>query len=52
MPLTTFLAQRLPAFPAMHPGITVQVTVDDKLQDIVADGSTPGWALARMSKRT
>lgn len=38
----TFLAQRLPAFLAAHPGITVQVTVDDKLQDIVADGFDAG----------
>ncbi|MBC7280360.1 LysR family transcriptional regulator [Hoeflea sp.] len=38
----TFLARRLPAFLADHPGITVQVTVDDKLQDIVADGFDAG----------
>ncbi|WP_370209559.1 LysR substrate-binding domain-containing protein [Salipiger bermudensis] len=40
--LTTFLAQRLPAFLAMHPRITAQVTVDDKLRDIVADGFDAG----------
>ena len=39
---STFLARRLPAFLAAHPGITVQVTVDDKLQDIVADGFDAG----------
>ena len=39
---STFLAQRLPAFLAAHPGITVQVTVDDKLQDIVTDGFDAG----------
>jgi len=39
---STFLAQRLPVFLAAHPGITVQVTVDDKLQDIVADGFDAG----------
>ncbi len=39
---STFLAQRLPAFLVAHPGITVQVTVDDKLQDIVADGFDAG----------
>lgn len=38
----TFLARRLPAFLTAHPGITVQVTVDDKLQDIVADGFDAG----------
>lgn len=38
----TYLARRLPAFLAAHPGITVQVTVDDKLQDIVADGFDAG----------
>ena len=38
----TLLARRLPAFLAEHPGITVQVTVDDKLQDIVADGFDAG----------
>ena len=38
----TFLARRLPTFIASHPGITVQVTVDDKLQDIVADGFDAG----------
>ena len=38
----TFLARRLPAFLAAHPGITVQVTADDKLQDIVADGFDAG----------
>lgn len=39
---STFLARRLPGFLAAHPGITVQVTVDDKLQDIVADGFDAG----------
>ena len=39
---STFLAQRVPVFLAAHPGITVQVTVDDKLQDIVADGFDGG----------
>lgn len=38
----TLLARRLPAFLAAHPGITVQVTVDDKLHDIVADGFDAG----------
>lgn len=38
----TYLARRLPAFLTAHPGITVQVTVDDKLQDIVADGFDAG----------
>lgn len=38
----SYLARRLPAFLAAHPGITVQVTVDDKLQDIVADGFDAG----------
>ncbi|WP_138473030.1 LysR family transcriptional regulator [Poseidonocella sp. HB161398] len=39
---STFLARRLPAFLAAHPGITVQVTVDDRLQDVVADGFDAG----------
>lgn len=38
----TLLARRLPPFLAAHPGISVQVTVDDKLQDIVADGFDAG----------
>jgi DNA-binding transcriptional LysR family regulator len=39
---STFLARRLPAFFAAHPAIRVQVTVDDKLQDIVATGFDAG----------
>jgi DNA-binding transcriptional LysR family regulator len=39
---STFLARHLPVFLAAHPGIRVQVTVDDKLQDIVADGFDAG----------
>lgn len=39
---STFLARRLPAFLTAHPGITVQVTVDDRLQDVVADGFDAG----------
>lgn len=39
---STFLARRLPAFLAAHPGITVQVTVDDGFQDIVTGGFDAG----------
>lgn len=39
---STFLARRLPAFLSAHPGIMVQVAVDDRLQDIVADGFDAG----------
>lgn len=39
---STYLAKRLPAFLAAHPGITVQVTVDDGFQDIVANGFDAG----------
>ena len=39
---STFLTRRLPAFLAAHPGITVQVTVDDGFQDIVTGGFDAG----------
>ncbi|MBR9765495.1 MAG: LysR family transcriptional regulator [Rhodobacteraceae bacterium] len=39
---STFLARRLPGFLAAHPGVTVQVTVDDGFQDIVAGGFDAG----------
>ena len=39
---STFLAERLPAFLAAHPRITVQVTVDDGFQDIVSGGFDAG----------
>ena len=37
-----YLTRRLPPFLAAHPGITVQVTVDDGFQDIVAGGFDAG----------
>ena len=39
---STYLSQRLPAFMAAHPRITVQVTVDDGFQDIVTGGFDAG----------
>ncbi|SFB55321.1 LysR substrate binding domain-containing protein [Rhizobium sp. NFR07] len=39
---STFLAERLPAFLAAHPRITVQVTVDDGFQNIVSGGFDAG----------
>lgn len=39
---STFLAERLPGFLAAHPGINVEVTVDDGFQDIVANGFDAG----------
>jgi DNA-binding transcriptional LysR family regulator len=39
---STYLAKRLPAFLTAHPGITVQVTVDDGFQDIVTSGFDAG----------
>jgi DNA-binding transcriptional LysR family regulator len=39
---STYLAERLPAFLAAHPRITVQVTVDDGFQNIVAGGFDAG----------
>ncbi|MEI4470135.1 LysR family transcriptional regulator [Frigidibacter sp. MR17.24] len=39
---SSYLARRLPGFLAAHPGITVQVTVDDGFQDIVAGGFDAG----------
>lgn len=39
---STYLARCLPAFMEAHPGITVQVTVDDGFQDIVASGFDAG----------
>lgn len=39
---STFLAERLPSFLASHPGITVEVTVDDGFQDIVTGGFDAG----------
>jgi len=50
--LTTFhyaaravLAPRLPAFLQAHPGVSVEVIVDDRLVDIVADGFDAGIRL-------
>ncbi|SMO51177.1 LysR family transcriptional regulator [Paracoccus laeviglucosivorans] len=39
---SNFLAQRLPGFLSAHPGIRVEVTVDDGFQDIVANGFDAG----------
>ncbi|PZX18217.1 DNA-binding transcriptional LysR family regulator [Palleronia aestuarii] len=39
---TGYLTSRLPDFLALHPGITVQVTVDDGFQDIVSGGFDAG----------
>ena len=40
--MRTYLARALPAFLMAHPGITVQVTVDDGFQDIVSGGFDAG----------
>ncbi|TNC45387.1 LysR family transcriptional regulator [Rubellimicrobium rubrum] len=42
---STLLAERLPAFLARHPEITVEVNVDDGLTDIVASGFDAGIRL-------
>lgn len=42
---STLLAERLPAFLARHPDITVEVNVDDGLRDIVASGFDAGIRL-------
>jgi len=42
---STLLAERLPAFLALHPEITVEVNVDDGLRDIVASGFDAGIRL-------
>jgi DNA-binding transcriptional LysR family regulator len=42
---STLLAKRLPAFLARHPGMTVEVNVDDGLTDIVASGFDAGIRL-------
>lgn len=42
---STLLAQRLPAFLARHPDITVEVNVDDGLTDIVSSGFDAGIRL-------
>lgn len=42
---STMLADRLPAFLARHPDITVEVNVDDGLRDIVASGFDAGIRL-------
>ena len=39
---STFLAERLPGFLATHPGIAIEVTVDDGFQDIVSSGFDAG----------
>ncbi len=39
---STCLSRRLPAFLKVHPGITVEVTVDDGFRDIVAGGFDAG----------
>ena len=42
---STLLAERLPAFLALHPDITVEVTADEGLRDIVAFGFDAGIRL-------
>lgn len=42
---STLLAERLPAFLAQHPDLTVEVNVDDGLRDIVASGFDAGIRL-------
>ncbi|MFN3526835.1 MAG: LysR family transcriptional regulator [Paracoccus sp. (in: a-proteobacteria)] len=48
---STLLARRLPGFFAAHPGITVEVNVDDGLHDIVALGFDAGIRLGDSVQR-
>ncbi|MDB5659976.1 MAG: LysR family transcriptional regulator [Cypionkella sp.] len=48
---STLLARRLPGFLTRHPGITVEVTVDDGLRDIVALGFDAGIRLGESVQR-
>jgi DNA-binding transcriptional LysR family regulator len=48
---STLLARRLPSFLARHPGITVEVNVDDGLRDIVAMGFDAGIRLGESVER-
>jgi len=48
---STLLARRLPDFLARHPGITVEVSVDDGLHDIVALGFDAGIRLGESVER-
>ncbi|MCU0658074.1 MAG: LysR substrate-binding domain-containing protein, partial [Polyangiaceae bacterium] len=48
---STLLARRLPGFLALHPGITVEVIVDDGLRDIVAQGFDAGIRLGESIER-
>ncbi len=48
---STLLARRLPEFLARHPGIMVEVSVDDGLHDIVALGFDAGIRLGESVER-
>lgn len=48
---STLLSRRLPGFLARHPGITVEVNVDDGLRDIVALGFDAGIRLGESVER-
>lgn len=48
---STLLARRLPGFLAAHPGITVEVNLDDGLRDIVALGFDAGIRLGESVER-
>ena len=48
---STLLSRRLPGFLTRHPGITVEVNVDDGLRDIVAMGLDAGIRLGESVER-
>ncbi|MFN3278990.1 MAG: LysR family transcriptional regulator [Paracoccus hibiscisoli] len=48
---STLLSRRLPGFLTRHPGITVEVSVDDGLRDIVAMGLDAGIRLGESVER-